>query len=54
LQLELGNFDEGIYDLERAVELDPELPTHNATLFKVMPPEMRESVRQRMLEKLND
>jgi tetratricopeptide (TPR) repeat protein len=54
LQIELGNFDEGINDLERASELDPKLPTHNATLFKDMPPEMRESVRQRMLEKLND
>jgi len=54
LQIELGNFDEGIDDLERASELDPELPTHNATLFKDMPPEMRESVRQRMLEKLNE
>lgn len=54
LQIELGYFDEGIDDLERASELNPELPTHNATLFKDMPPEMRESVRQRMLEKLND
>jgi hypothetical protein len=52
LQIELGNFDEGIDDLERASELDPQLPTYNATLFKDMPPEMRESVRQRMLEKL--
>lgn len=51
LQIELGNFDEGISDLDRASELDPELPTQNALLFKDMPPEMREAVRQRMLEK---
>lgn len=51
LQIELGNFNEGINDLERASELDPELPTQNALLFKDMPPEMREAVRQRMLEK---
>lgn len=54
LQIELGNFDDGINDLEWAAEIDPELPTHNASLFKDMPPEVRESVRQRMLEKRND
>jgi hypothetical protein len=54
LQIELGNFDEGISDLERASELDPELPTQNAILFKDMPPEMREAVRQRMLGKLDE
>jgi hypothetical protein len=51
LQIELGNFDEGISDLERASELDSELPTQNALLFKDMPSEIREAVRQRMLEK---
>lgn len=53
LLIELGRFDEGIEDLEIASEINPTLPTHNAILFKNMPDEMREAIRQKMLEKDN-
>lgn len=53
LLIELGRFDEGIADLEVASKINPTLPTHNAILFKNMPAEMREALRQRMIEKDN-
>lgn len=51
LQIEMGMFDDGIEDLEKARALDPTLPCENATLFKQLSPEMRELVRQSLLAK---
>lgn len=51
LLIELGKFDEGIADLEKASKIDSTLPTHLATMLKIMSPEVREGFRQRMLEK---
>ena len=51
LQLELGNFDESILDLERAAEINPTLPTWNAQVLKMLKPEDRENMRQRILAK---
>lgn len=51
LQIELGHFDEAISDLDRAKALDPTLPTFNADLFRGMDSEMRETVRQRLLQR---
>jgi tetratricopeptide (TPR) repeat protein len=50
LQLEMGRFDAGIADIEEAREMVPELPCENADLFKMLSPEMREEVRQRILK----
>ena len=51
LQLEMGRFDAGIADIEEAREMVPELPCENADLFKMLSPEMREEVRQRIVKK---
>jgi tetratricopeptide (TPR) repeat protein len=51
LQLELGRYEEGITDLEKASKLNPALPTQNAALFKALDSDMREMVRQRLLER---
>ena len=51
LQLELGRFEAGIADLERAREMAPELPCYNADIMKMLDADEREGWRQRMLEK---
>ena len=50
LQLEMGYFEDGIADLERARDIDPELPWQNALVFKMLKPEARERARQAMLK----
>jgi tetratricopeptide (TPR) repeat protein len=50
LQLEMGLFEDGIADLEKARRLDPSLPSGNADLFRHLSPELREAVRQSMLK----
>lgn len=49
LQIEMGYFDAGISDLEKVREIDPNLPWQNAVIFKMLDPETREAVRQRIL-----
>jgi tetratricopeptide (TPR) repeat protein len=49
LQLEMGYFEDGIGDLERARDIDPKLPWQNALVFKMLEPEERERTRQAML-----
>lgn len=51
LQLEIGAFENGIRDLERARDLDPELPWENALVFKMLSADGREKTRQAMLRK---
>ncbi len=51
LQIELGNFDDGILDLERAAVINPTLPTENAQFLKMLPPEVCEAFRQGLLRK---
>jgi hypothetical protein len=51
LKLEMGLFEEGIRDLERAGDIDPGLPWQNALVFKMLSPEEREQTRQTMLRK---
>jgi len=51
LQLEMGYFDDGIRDLERAREINPELPWQNALLFQMLSPDQRERTRQSMVNK---
>jgi tetratricopeptide (TPR) repeat protein len=51
LQLELGLYESGIRDLEKAGEIDPELPWQNALLFKMLNAEERENTRQTMLKR---
>lgn len=51
LQLELGCFEAGIADLERAREMAPELPCDNADIMKMLDSEEREHWRQRMLKR---
>jgi tetratricopeptide (TPR) repeat protein len=50
LQLEMGLFENGIADLEKARMLDPSLPCGNADIFKHLSPDLREAVRQSMLK----
>jgi len=50
LQLEMGLFEDGIADLEKARTLDPSLPCGNAEIFKHLSPDLREAVRQSMLK----
>lgn len=45
LQLELGNFEASILDLERAAEINPTLPTWNAQILRLYGPEDREKLR---------
>lgn len=51
LQLEMGRFEAGIEDLERAREMAPELPCVNADIMKMLDAEEREDWRQQMLKK---
>lgn len=53
LKIELGLFDEGIEDLETARNINPTLPTDNAIIFKSLFSEMREVIRQKMLNNDN-
>jgi len=47
LQVEIGQFEAGINDLERAHEIDPDLPWQNAILLKALSDEAREELRRR-------
>lgn len=50
LQLEMGYFEDGIRELERARDIDPELPWQNALLFKALDSHAREMTRQATLK----
>lgn len=50
LLFELGYFDEAFKDLEKAVELNPEVPA-DLLMFKQINPNARESIRQNMTKK---
>lgn len=54
LLIEMGRFDEGITDLEKARSINPELPTQLIEMLKIMSPEVRENFRQNMLKKNSD
>lgn len=54
LQLELGNFEEGKLDLERAAQINPTLPTWNLQLLELFPPEDPEGLRQSIFRKDED
>jgi|GEM_PF-2542959 len=45
LQIEMGHFEAGISDLEKARDIDPELPWQNALIFKMLDPKGREATR---------
>lgn len=51
LHIELGNFEDSILDLEHAARIDPNLPTSNSQVLKMLRPEDRENMRQRILNK---
>lgn len=49
LLFELGYFDEAFEDLQKAVDLNPEVPA-GLLMFKKLSPEIRETIRQNMMK----